>query len=146
MGFSTATEQESFLRDAPDFERMLIESGIRLVKLWLDISREEQKARLDARRTDPLKQLKVSDLDAVAQERWDDYSAARDRMLSRTHTALSPWHCIRADHKKPARIAALAHVVARIAPDAIAHEQDLPDPKILFPFEESAITDGRLAC
>ncbi|MGW8189087.1 polyphosphate kinase 2 [Sphingomonas hankookensis] len=145
MGFSTATEQESFLRDAPDFERMLIESGIRLVKLWLDISRKEQKARLDARRTDPLKQLKVSDLDAVAQERWDDYSAARDRMLSRTHTALSPWHCIRADHKKPARIAALAHVVARIAPDAIAHEQDLPDPKILFPFEESAITDGRLA-
>ncbi|KQM87682.1 polyphosphate kinase [Sphingomonas sp. Leaf23] len=145
MGFSTANEQESFLRDAPDFERMLIESGIRLVKLWLDISREEQKERLDARRTDPLKQLKVSDLDAVAQDRWDDYSAARDRMLSRTHTALSPWHCIRADSKKAARIAALAHVVARIAPDEIAHEQDLPDPKVLFAFEESAITDGRLA-
>ena len=145
MGFSTATEQESFLRDAPDFERMLIESGIRLVKLWLDISRKEQKARLDARRTDPLKQLKVSDLDAVAQERWDDYSAVRDNMLTRTHTALSPWHCIRADSKKQARIAALAHVVARIAPDAIAREQDLPDPKILFPFDPSAITDGRLA-
>lgn len=145
MGFSTATEQESFLRDAPDFERMLIESGIRLVKLWLDISRKEQKARLDARRTDPLKQLKVSDLDAVAQERWDEYSTARDRMLSRTHTALSPWHCIRADSKKQARIAALAHVLARIAPDEIAHGQDLPDPKILFAFEERATTDGRLA-
>lgn len=145
MGFSTAAEQASFLRDAPDFERMLIESGIRLVKLWLDISRDEQKARLDARRTDPLKQLKVSALDAVAQERWDDYSTARDRMLSRTHTALSPWHCIRADSKKQARIAAIAHVVARIAPDAIAHGQELPDPEVLFAFEESATTDGRLA-
>ena len=67
MGFSTATEQEAFLRDAPDFERMLVESGIKLVKIWLDISKKEQEKRLEARRTDPLKALKVSDMDKVAQ-------------------------------------------------------------------------------
>ena len=67
MGFSTPAEQAQFLRDAPDFERMLVESGITLVKIWLDISKKEQAARLEARRTDPLKALKVSDLDAVAR-------------------------------------------------------------------------------
>jgi polyphosphate kinase 2 len=145
MGFSTPAEQAQFLRDVPDFERMLVESGVRLVKLWLDISKDEQKARLDARREEPLKALKVSDMDAVAQSKWDDYSAARDAMLARTHTPLAPWHCVRADGKKKARIAVLRHLVREIAPPPVAEGVAPPDPERLFPFDVAASTDGRLA-
>ena len=145
MGFSTAAEQAEFLRDAPDFERMLVESGIKLVKLWLDISKDEQKQRLDERREDPLKALKVSDLDAVAQDKWDDYSAARDTMLTRTHTPLAPWFVVRADHKKRARLAVLAHLLHHVAPAEILDGIERPDPEVLFPFDVSAIEDGRLA-
>lgn len=145
MGFSTAAEQSEFLRDAPDFERMLVESGIRLVKLWLDITKDEQRRRLNARREEPLKQLKVSDMDAVAQERWDAYSAARDTMLARTHSPIAPWHCVRADHKKAARIAMLRHLVHAVAPANIASTAASPDPEILFAFDLDATHDGRLA-
>ena len=88
MGFSTPREQQDFLRDAPTFEQMLVEAGIRIVKFWLDISKKEQAERLEARRNDPLKALKVSDMDEVAQKKWKDYSKARDEMLLRTHTGL----------------------------------------------------------
>lgn len=145
MGFSTPAQQSEFLRDAPDFERMLVESGIRLVKVWLDISKDEQKARLDARRADPLKQLKISDLDAVAQTKWADYSAARDLMLSRTHSPLAPWVCVRADKKPRTRIAVMRHLLRQIAPAEIALEVAAPDPEVLFGFEMAATQDGRLA-
>jgi polyphosphate kinase 2 len=145
MGFSTPSEQAEFLRDAPEFERMLIESGITLVKLWLDISKKEQAERLNARRTDPLKALKVSDLDAVAQKKWKAYSAARDTMLERTHTAIAPWYCVHSDRKKPARLAIIRHLLQRIAPPDIAGAIDPPDPKILFAYEPEAKVDGRLA-
>ncbi len=145
MGFSTRAEQVEFLRDAPDFERMLVESGIRLIKLWLDIGKDEQARRLKARKTDPLKQLKVSDMDAVAQDRWADYSAARDTMLMRTHTPLAPWHCVHADHKKAARLAILRYLVHAIAPATIAADVPLATPDVLFSFEAAAVDDGRLA-
>lgn len=145
MGFCTPAQHAEFLRDAPDFERMLVESGIKLVKVWLDISKEEQAQRLKARRTDPLKALKVSDLDGEAVTRWDAYTQARDEMLARTHRPLAPWTCVRADHKKPARRAVMRHLVRHIAPPEIAATVDAPDPKLLFPFEMSATTDGRLA-
>jgi polyphosphate kinase 2 len=145
MGFSTPAQQAEFLRDVPDFERMLVESGIKLVKIWLDISKNEQKKRLDARRTDPLKALKVSDMDKVAQKKWKDYSAARNLMLERTHTPLAPWVCVPADHKKPARIAVIRHLLHCIAPAEIAAEVPPADPDRLFPFEPAAIGNGRLA-
>ena len=145
MGFSTPAEQAEFLRDAPDFERMLVESGVRLAKYWLDISKAEQAERLEARRTDPLKALKVSPLDGVAQEKWTAYSAARDLMLTRTSTAVAPWTCVRADKKKPARLAIIRDLLRRVAPPAIAGEVAGPDPAVLFPFEAAALTDGRLA-
>ena len=145
MGFSAPAEQAEFLRDVPDFERMLVESGIRLVKVWLDISKDEQRKRLDARREDPLKALKVSDMDAVAQTKWRDYSAARDVMLSRTHTPLAPWHCVRADHKKSARRAIIQHILQQVATPEILRNVLRPPPNILFPFEVEALRDGRLA-
>ena len=145
MGFSTPAQQAEFLRDAPDFERMLVESGIKLVKVWLDISKDEQRQRLDARREDPLKALKVSDLDAVAQSKWDEYSAARDTMLNRTHTPLAPWVCVRADKKPRARKAVIRHLLHQIAPANIAKDVPAPDPEVLFPFTVEATKDGRLA-
>lgn len=145
MGFSTPAEQAQFLRDAPDFERMLVESGIRLVKLWLDITKDEQAKRLASRRTDPLKALKVSDMDAVAQKKWDEYSAARDTMLTRTHTPLAPWYVVSADDKKHARLAMMRHILHAVAPAGIADDVASPDPAILFPFEPEALADGRMA-
>jgi len=145
MEFATPSQQAEFLRDAPDFERMLVESGITLIKLWLDISKKEQADRLEARRTDPLKALKVSDLDAVAQKKWKAYSAARDTMLERTHNSIAPWHCVRADHKKPARLAIIRHLLQRVAPPEVIAAMDPPDPDILFPFTPEAAADGRLA-
>lgn len=143
-GFSTPEEQARFLEDVPGFEAMLVASGIKLVKLWLDISRDEQAARLDSRRSDPLKALKISALDAVAQDKWDDYSTARDTMLSRTSTPTAPWMCVRADHKKRARRAIIQHLLRELAPAEIADRINEPDPETLFRFEASAIGDGRL--
>ena len=145
MGYCTPQEHEDFLRDVPAFERMLQEADIRLVKLWLDISKDEQAERLESRRKDPLKLLKTSSLDKVAQEKWKDYSKARDEMLSLTHTAIAPWICVRADHKKAARLEIMRHLLHVLAPGEITVKIAQPDPDVLFAFEEAAITDGRLA-
>lgn len=144
-GFSTPAQQAQFLRDVPDFERMLVENEIMLVKLWLDIEKDEQARRLEKRRTDPLKALKVSALDAVAQDKWADYSAARDTMLERTHSVWAPWTCVRADDKPAAHKAVIRHLLHKIADEEIAREIKQPDPDVLFPFELEALKDGRLA-
>lgn len=144
MGFCTKREHEDFLRDAPAFEAMLEEANIRLVKLWLDISRKEQAERLDARREDPLKILKVSDLDGEAQKRWKDYSEARNEMLMRTSTAMAPWWCVHTDHKKAARLNVIRHLLHTLAPHEVSHDFAPPDPDVLYRFDESALKDGRL--
>ena len=145
MGFSTPKEQEVFLRDVTTFEGMLLESGLRIVKLWLDVSKGEQAKRLKERRTDPLKILKSSPLDAAAQEKWDDYSRARDEMLIRTSFPAAPWICVRADHKKKARINIIRHLANTLAPKKISKTLADPDPDVLFEFDASALSDGRLA-
>ncbi|MFL5295022.1 MAG: polyphosphate kinase 2 [Phenylobacterium sp.] len=144
MGFSTPEEQETFLRDVPRFESMLLESRLHLVKLWLDVSKKEQAERLQERATDPLKALKASPMDAVAQQKWDDYTAARDEMLKRTSWPGAPWIIVRANHKKRARLAIISHLVKTLAPKDIAREVDDPDPDVLFPFDMAALEDGRL--
>jgi len=145
MGFSSPEAQDRFLRDAPDFERMLVESGVKLVKYWLDISKKEQAKRLEAREDEPLKALKVSALDHVALKKWDAYSKARDEMLTRTHTALCPWTCVHADHKKAARLNIMRHLVRTVAPASIPKDVEAPDPDVVFTFETEAVKDGRLA-
>jgi len=92
-----------------------------------------------------LRQLKISDLDAVAQKKWQAYSAARDEMLLRTHTAIAPWVCVRANHKKKARLCVIRHLLHTLAPAEIKAEFAPPDPEVLFVFEEAALRDGRLA-
>jgi polyphosphate kinase 2 len=145
MGFSTPAEQEQFLTDAPGFERMLVESGAVLIKYWLDVSREEQHLRLKARRSDPLKKLKISAMDAEAEKRFDAYTKARDEMLSRTHTPIAPWVCVRADDKKAARLNVLRHLLHTLNYPRLDRKTALPDGAVLFPFEPEALEDGRLA-
>jgi polyphosphate kinase len=144
MGFSTLEEQEQFLRDVPGFETMLAHAGVTVIKLWLDISKTEQAARLEERRTDPLKRLKTSPLDAEAQPRWDAYSQARNEMLTRTDTDAAPWYVVRGDDKGKARIAALRLIIHTLdCPDRAKHFKG-PNAKTLFRFTPAAIEDGRL--
>jgi polyphosphate kinase 2 len=141
MGFCTVEEHEAFLRQVVPFEAMLTQSGITLIKLWLDISRKEQAERLKDRRTDPLKALKVSPLDAVAEEKWSAYSAARDEMLRRTDNETTPWMLVHTDKKKKARIAVIRHLLRVLDPKA---DTPSPDPEIMSTFDVGAISDGRL--
>lgn len=138
MGFCTPQQHETFLKDAPRFEQALVEEGIELIKIWLDISREEQARRLKERVQDPLKRFKVSPLDAEAQKRWDAYSAARDRMLAETHTDWAPWTAIIADRKKTARPNVMRLTLSRLAPGDPAFA---PDPAVTVPGDQAA---GRL--
>jgi polyphosphate kinase 2 (PPK2 family) len=92
-----------------------------------------------------MKALKTSPLDEAAQSRFDAYSEARDSMLRRTHSEKAPWACVRSDEKKPARLDILRHLVRSLAPKDLADEVEAPDPGVLFPFELSALSDGRLA-
>lgn len=131
MGFCTPVEYDQFLKDVPRFERMLTDSGVTLIKLWLDISKAEQASRLAARVDDPLKRFKISSLDAEAQARWDAYTAARDRMLDETGGRHAPWTVVSTDHKKTARLNIIRHILRRIGgPGAKA---DAPDAAIVFP-------------
>ena len=144
MGFCTPKEHKTFLKEAPAFEKMLVDNDIRLFKVWLDISREEQAERLEKRRNDPLKTLKISALDAVAQEKWDAYTNARDEMLKATDSKHAPWICVKADNKKVARLAVIKHLLEELAAAKLRKGVDGPDPKVLFPFSDAAIKDGRL--
>lgn len=140
MGFCTPDQHEQFLHDAPRFERMLTDDGVRLIKLWLDISKDEQKKRLAERVADPLKRFKVSPLDAEAQKRWNAYSAARDRMLAETHTAHAPWTVIATDDKKAARLNIIRHILHRL--DRPGLKASLPDSDIVLSADGAK---GRLA-
>jgi polyphosphate kinase 2 len=140
MGFCTPQQHEQFLKDAPHFERMLTDDGITLIKFWLDISKEEQAERLEARVEEPLKLFKVSSLDAEAQDRWDAYTAARDRMLDETDDSHAPWTVVATDNKKSARLNIIRHILRSIGgPGAKA---EAPDPDVVFPASKSK---GRLA-
>jgi len=104
MGFCTRHETESFLREAPDFERMLVRDGVYLFKFWLNIGREMQMLRFHERRHNPLKSWKISPVDMAAVGAWDEFSHARDRMLETTHTNHAPWYVVRANDKRRARL------------------------------------------
>ncbi len=135
MGFCTDAEYAEFMETVLDFEHLLVRSGIQLLKYYLDISKEEQRRRLAERRRDPLKQWKVSPIDAVALKHWGDYSAARNEMLLRTHAEDSPWFVVKADKKKPARLNLIRHLLSRIdCPDRDEHAAR-PDDAVVFRFD-----------
>lgn len=144
MGFSTPEQQADFIRDVPEFEHMLGEGGIQIVKFWLDISKAEQAERLKARVDDPLKKFKISSLDAEAQTRWDAYTEARDLMLAQSHSEHAPWTIIATDKKKQARLNVLRHLIKQIGAPRLSVKVKPVDPKVGFQFEVAALSDGRL--
>ncbi|MFZ5557459.1 MAG: polyphosphate kinase 2 [Pseudomonadota bacterium] len=145
MGFCDDAQYEEFMATVADFERMLIGSGITLLKYYLDISKAEQKARLKARKRDPLKQWKVSPIDDRAVKLWKRYSEARDAMLARTHTPESPWTIVRADDKRRARINLIGDLLARLHYADKDARVGSVDPSVLFRFDAVHLGDGSLA-
>jgi polyphosphate kinase 2 len=145
MGFCTKEQHEEFIQSVPKFEEMLVGSGIKLLKYYLDISKDEQARRLDERRRDPLKQWKSSPVDAVAVRHWKAYSAARDAMLTRTHTATAPWRIVSADNKRLARLNLMRDMLSRLHYAGRKDRLLRPDPEIVFEFSPDCLEAGRLA-
>jgi polyphosphate kinase 2 len=132
MGFCTHAQVEKFLREAPHFEHSLVRDGVRLVKIWLTIGREMQLKRFHARRHDPLKRWKLSEIDLAAIGRWDDYTRARDEMFKQCHTPDAPWTVIRANDKRRTRLNAMRHVLTLFTyPDRNEKAVAKPDPLIV---------------
>jgi polyphosphate kinase 2 len=114
MGFCTPKEYEEFMRQVPEFERHLANSGIHLFKFWFSVSREEQRRRFGERKLHPLKQWKLSPVDLASLDKWDAYTRAKEAMFAHTDTADSPWIVIRSDCKKRARLNAMRHVLNKL--------------------------------
>ena len=123
MGFCTDEQYEEFFRSVPEFERMLIRSGIQLVKYWFSISDEEQHARFLSRIHDPLKQWKLSPMDLESRRRWEAYTRAKETMLERTHTPESPWWLVHADAKKAARLNCIHHLLSLVPYQEVPHQE-----------------------
>ncbi len=113
MGFCTPNEYSTFMNQVTEFEEMLYEDGIHLIKLWLSISKDEQQRRFDERAKNLVKQWKISPVDKLAQEKWDDYTFYSNKMFSLTHTLINPWTIVSTDDKKSARLEAMRHVLNR---------------------------------
>ncbi len=132
MGFCKPEEYLEFMREAPEFERMLVRSGIRLTKYWFSVTREEQRRRFTARETDPLKRWKLSPIDKASLDRWDDYTEAKEAMFFYTDTADAPWTVVKSDDKKRARIECLRHFLSGIDyPGKDLTVAVPPDPRVV---------------
>ncbi|WP_374428282.1 polyphosphate kinase 2 [Tabrizicola sp.] len=132
MGFCTPTEYLEFMRQAPELERMLVRSGIRLYKYWFSVTREEQRARFLARETDPLKMWKLSPIDKASLDRWDDYTEAKEAMFFYTDTADAPWVIVKSNDKKRARLNCMKHFLSTIDyPNKDHAVVGTPDPLIV---------------
>ena len=145
MGFCSKEEHEVFMHSVPKFEEMLINSGIKVLKYYLDIDKDEQVRRLAERHRDPLKQWKSSPIDAVAVKHWKAYSAARDAMLLRTHTAIAPWYIVRTNNKRLARLNLIRDILSRLHYAGKKNKLVLPDTDITFEFTPDCIQSQRLA-
>jgi len=115
MGFCSDEEYEEFFRSVPEFERMLIRSGIQLIKYWFSITDDEQEFRFQCRIHDPLKQWKLSPMDLESRRRWEDYTKAKEIMFERTHTADAPWWVVQAVDKKKARLNCIRHLLTQVS-------------------------------
>lgn len=145
MGFCTEAESDRFLEEVVPFEHMLIGSGIQIIKYYLDVGKKEQKRRLRDRRHDPLKQWKTSPIDRVALKHWDAYTDARDLMLARTSTPLSPWLVVRADDKHLAHLNVIRDLLSRVTCPKADKHLAVPDPSVVFPYDEAHAGAGLLA-
>lgn len=132
MGFCTPTEYLEFMRQAPQVEQMLVRSGIRLYKYWFSVTREEQRRRFEARKTDPLKRWKLSPIDLASLDKWDDYTEAKEAMFFYTDTADAPWTIVKSNDKKRARLNCMRHFLNSLDyPDKDPEIACPPDPLIV---------------
>ncbi|MCU0483436.1 MAG: polyphosphate kinase 2 [Chloroflexi bacterium] len=128
MGFCTEDEYQEFLRSCPEFERMLVRSGILIVKYWFSVSDEEQERRFQDRLADPTKRWKLSPMDVESRARWMDYSKAKDEMFAHTDIKQAPWWVVRSDDKKRARLNVISHLLS-----LVPYEDLTPEPIVLPP-------------
>jgi polyphosphate kinase 2 len=145
MKFCTPAEYEDFMMMTPAFENMLAHCGFTIIKYYLDITKKEQKRRLTERSEDPLKQWKLSPIDAVAQQLWAEYSDARNEMLKRTSIPDAPWTIVKADNKNAARLAVMRDVIRRLSTESSGTHYPPPDEDVLFSFSPNALEDGLIA-
>ncbi|WP_035720384.1 polyphosphate kinase 2 [Bradyrhizobium sp. ARR65] len=123
MGFCSAEEHERFLSLCPEIEKYVVDGGIILIKLWLEVGMDEQERRFKARIDDPLRQWKLSPMDTESYRRWYDYSRARDLMFKATNSKHAPWHIIRSDDKRRARLNCIAHLLEAIPFKRLSHDR-----------------------
>jgi polyphosphate kinase len=138
MGFCTEKEYLEFLREAPELERMLINSGLDLVKFWFSVSRDEQRTRFALRQLDPVRRWKLSPMDLASLDRWDDYTRAKEAMFFHTDTADAPWTVVKSNDKKRARVEAMRWVLSRF--DYTDKDFDIvgePDARIVMPARDA---------
>ena len=128
MGFATDAEYQEFLRSCPEFERMLVRSGIHIIKYWFSVSDAEQERRFQARLADPTRRWKLSPMDLEARNRWVDFSRAKDEMFAATDVAEAPWWVVEAEVKKRARLNVISHLLSQVP-----YEDLTPDPPPLPP-------------
>lgn len=145
MKFCSKAQYQEFLETVPSYEQMLVKSGIKLFKYYLDIDKEEQAKRLVSRENDPLKQWKISPIDKEAQKHWEAYSTARNTMFARTHHLSAPWTVVSANSKKIARLNLIKDLLFRLDYHGKDEDLTLPDTTIVFNYEESYIKNGMIA-
>jgi polyphosphate kinase 2 len=145
MEFCSEAQYEEFMETVPVFEQMLVRSGLQLFKYYLDIDKDEQKQRLKDRLTNPLKQWKMSPIDAEAQKHWKDYSTARDTMFARTHNTVAPWTIVHTNDKKQARLNLIKDLLSRL--NYKDKDQTLldPAPDVIFNYSHESVEQGRVA-
>jgi polyphosphate kinase 2 len=144
MGFCSDDQYQRFLELCPEFERYIVEGGIILLKYWLEVSNEEQERRFLARIEDPLRQWKLSPMDLPSRSRWYDYSRARDAMLKATDTKHAPWHILRSDDKKRARLNCISHLLDQIPYKKLPKEKiELPTCSKKGAYDDAASLKGR---
>ena len=142
MGFCTDDQYTEFLRSCPEFERMLVRSGIILIKYWFSVSNEEQEKRFQARIKDPCKRWKLSPMDLQARARWEDYSRAKDEMFNFTDIKQAPWYVVNSDEKKRARLNVIRHLLSLIPYEELPHpEMELPPRMKSTGYVRPPITD-----
>jgi polyphosphate kinase 2 len=139
MGFCTDDQYERFLKLAPLFEKQVVDGGVQLIKFWLEVGNKEQERRFKARMTDPLRQWKLSNMDLPSREKWYEFSKARDAMFKATDTSHAPWHIVRSDDKKRARLNTIAHLLSLIPYKKLKREKvKLPDRSKKHAYDDEA--------
>ena len=144
MGFCTPEQHRRFLKLCPEIEKYMVDAGIILIKYWMEVGKKEQQRRFEARIKNSLRQWKLSPMDLESFRRWYEYSSARDKMLEATDTKHAPWHILRSDDKKKARLNCISHLLSMIPYGKVAREKvKLPKRKTKDSYDDQATLKGR---